>query len=131
MAQQIIFRGSLPNDNTGDTAYVFSGKINANFTELYAAIITPVILLNQTGSFSQGIAVTTWLEKLVIIPQLGTPSIMIGTTDGGNDIIDTTPVVDFLPVKFEQYFPTGITLYFTVTSGNVNINFDQKNSFFP
>jgi hypothetical protein len=126
MSQQIINRGTVPNDGTGDSAYVFSGKINANFTELYAAIVTPVVLINQTGNFTQGIAVKTWLEKLVIVPQLGTPSVKIGTILGGNDIIDTTPVDSSLPVMIQHYYDSGVTLYFTITGGNVNINFDSK-----
>lgn len=36
MAQQLINRGLSPGDGTGDTGYVGAGKINANFTELYA-----------------------------------------------------------------------------------------------
>ena len=126
MAQQIINRGTIPNDGTGDTAYVFTGKVNVNFTELYAAIPTLNYLLNQTGSFSQAIAEKTWLEKLIIVPQLGTPTIKIGTTSGGNEILDTTIIGDSLPVLIQQYSGTGTTLYFTVASGNVNINFDSK-----
>lgn len=126
MGQQHINRGTIPNDGTGDTAYVFTGKAESNFNELYAAIPTLTVLVNQTGSFSQGIAVKTWLEKLVIVPQVGTPSIKIGTTSGANDILDTTLVGDFLPVFIQQYYAAGTTLFFTVTGGNVNINFDIK-----
>ena len=35
MAKQVIDRGSIPGDGTGDALYDASGKINANFTELY------------------------------------------------------------------------------------------------
>lgn len=40
MAQQTIALGSAPNDGTGDDLRSGGSKINANFTELYAAIAT-------------------------------------------------------------------------------------------
>ena len=131
MSKKTIFRGTIPNDQTGDTAYVFTGKINDNFDELYAQIPTPTILLNQSGSFTQGIATKTWLEKLVITPQVGTPTVKIGTTEGGNEILDTILVGDYLPVAIQKYFAAGVTLYFTAASGNINIRFDQTLQFFP
>lgn len=112
--------------NNSDLGSVVRNALNSMFTEIYSMFPTaPIILLNQTGSFSQAIAIKTWLEKLVIVPRLGTPTIKIGTTSGGNEIIDTTLVGDFLPVMIQQYYATGITLYFTVASGNVDINFDS------
>jgi hypothetical protein len=131
MGQAHIFRGTIPNDGTGDTAYVFTGKAENNFNELYAAIVTPTILMNFTGTFTQGIPVKTWVEKLIVVPQIGSPSIKIGITEGGNEILDTTVIGDSLPVFIQQYYPTGKTLYFVVSGGNVNINFDQKNPIFP
>ncbi|MGE4321917.1 MAG: hypothetical protein AB7E60_02685 [Sphingobium sp.] len=38
MAQQIINTGATANDGTGDDLRAGAGKINANFTELYAAV---------------------------------------------------------------------------------------------
>ena len=35
MAKQTIFRGTVANDSTGESARIFCGKINDNFTELY------------------------------------------------------------------------------------------------
>jgi hypothetical protein len=37
MAQQVIGIGAAPNDGTGDNLRTAGGKINDNFTELYAA----------------------------------------------------------------------------------------------
>lgn len=37
MALQLINRGAVPNDGTGDTTRVYTGKINDNFTEVYAS----------------------------------------------------------------------------------------------
>ena len=38
MAQKIINTGVVPGDGSGDKAYIGGGKINDNFTELYAAV---------------------------------------------------------------------------------------------
>jgi hypothetical protein len=130
MSKQVINIGTTPGDHTGDELRDGLIKANSNFDELYASIASPTILLNQTGSFSQGIAAKTWLEKLVIVPQLGSPSIKIGTTSGGNEIIDTTVVGSFLPVLIQQYYASLTTLYFTVSGGNANIRFDQTLQFY-
>ena len=38
MAKNVINRGSLPNDGTGDNLRLGAEKINSNFTEIYTAI---------------------------------------------------------------------------------------------
>ena len=38
MAKQTINRGSVPNDNTGDTLRDGASKINANFNEVYTSL---------------------------------------------------------------------------------------------
>lgn len=127
MSQQIINRGTVPDDGTGDSAYVFSGKVNANFTELYSSIQPPDVLINQTGTFSKSFGAKTWIEKFIIVPQLSTPSVKIGSEPGGNDILDTSEIGDYsLPVMIQLYYATGTIFYFTITGGNVNINFDSK-----
>jgi hypothetical protein len=126
MAQQIIDRGTIPNDGTGDTAYVFSGKINANFTELYGQIPVPTILINKTGSVTQNIDLMTWVDKLIVYPQLGVPYIKIGTTDGGDEILSLTPIGDSMPILIQQFYSTGSIFYFTISGGNANIIIDQQ-----
>ena len=39
MARQIIDRGTVGNDGTGDDLYTGAGKINDNFQELYLSLI--------------------------------------------------------------------------------------------
>ena len=130
MSYQPVNIGTIPNDGTGDPARTAFIKCNSNFTELYNQIPVPLKLINQTGSFSQSIAGNSWVEKLIITPQIGTPSIMIGTTNGGNDILPTTLIGSFLPLLIQQYYQSGITLYFSITSGNANIRIDQIPNFF-
>lgn len=52
MAQQIINVGTTADDHTGDTLRAGAGKINANFTELYAAIAAgdPELIRDTIGA---------------------------------------------------------------------------------
>jgi hypothetical protein len=125
MSQQPINRGSLPNDGTGDTAYVMSGQVNANFAELYASLSPPIILSNRTGNISQALVAKTNISKMYFGVVSGTPSLKIGTVPNGNDVLPLSS--DFSePFLIEQFFSSATTLYFTITGGNINIQIDAK-----
>lgn len=49
MAQQFIDRGAAPNDGTGDPLYDAAPKINDNFTELYAGLMSNVVVVNSAA----------------------------------------------------------------------------------
>ena len=51
MSYQPIFRGAQPNDNTGDNLREGARKINANFTEIYAALGTGSTITYNMNSF--------------------------------------------------------------------------------
>lgn len=42
MAQQVIDHGTIENDGTGESPFTAFEKVNDNFTELYAAVTTPL-----------------------------------------------------------------------------------------
>lgn len=125
MSQQIIFRGTAPNDGTGDTAYVFTGKANANFTELYAAVNLPIILANVTGTIVPSIAGKTNISKIFIGVASGSPTVKCGTTIGGNEIFDSISSWTN-PIEVEKYFAVSGTIYFTISGGNVNIQINTE-----
>lgn len=50
MSQQIINVGSAPNDGTGDVLRESQIKANANFTELYNALLGEVLITNASVS---------------------------------------------------------------------------------
>ena len=125
MSYQPVGIGASANDGTGDPARTAFTKVNANFSELYAQIPVPTILVNQTGSVQQSITSNTWIDKIVVTPQIGTPSIMIGTTSGGAEILENTLVGSSLVQLIQSLYLSGVNLYFTITSGNVNIRIDN------
>ena len=125
MSYQPVGIGASANDGTGDPARTAFTKVNANFSELYAQIPVPTILVNQTGSVQQSITSNTWIDKIVVTPQIGTPSIMIGTTSGGSDLLANTLVGSSLVQMIQSLYLSGVNLYFTITSGNINIRIDN------
>ena len=125
MSYQPVGIGASANDGTGDPARTAFTKVNANFSELYAQIPVPTILVNQTGSVQQSITSNTWIDKIVVTPQIGTPSIMMGTTSGGNDLLANTLVGSSLVQLIQSLYLSGVNLYFTITNGNVNIRIDN------
>ena len=125
MGYQAIFRGTTPGDGTGDTNYVFTGKLNAMLLELYGVITHPILLANITGAHTQQITEKTNIPKLYIGTVSGTPSVSIGTTLGGVEIMDS--ITDFsAPIIIERDFMSLTTLYITVTGGNINMQLDIK-----
>ena len=87
---------------------------------------TPCTLLqNVTGNVSCSFPAINWIDSIFIKTISGTPTIQIGTTLAGSDILPTTPVNDFLYEKTEYPFKTDGALYFVITGGNVNIRINN------
>jgi len=127
MAYTPIYRGSAPNAGDGDTAYVFTGKVNTMFSELYGISVIPVKLDNQTGSFTITIPENTWVERILVLPESGVPDVKIGTTLHGTEICDTVQIGNSLPILVQQYFTNETTIYVEVSGGNVFLRIDQIN----
>ena len=122
MAQTII--------NNNDTGLAVRTALNSMFTELYGnTVAIPIKLLNQTGSFTQVIATNTWIEKIHAFAHSGVPDIKIGTSLGGNEILDTIQVGNDMAILLQRYFATGCTLYFVVSGGNVDLRIEEINSY--
>lgn len=116
MAQQYIFL-----EQTGLSAL---NVLNSNFTELYGAITIPIKVQNQSASFFTNIPANSFIPFIFITALSGNPSVNIGLTPDGGEILPTYPVSPYLPVQAQQYFPTDGDLYFTITGGEVNIRID-------
>jgi hypothetical protein len=113
--------------NNGDSGLDVRNALNSMFYELYANTIVPVKFLNQTGAFTQVIPANTWVERIIVLPQSGTPTIEIGTTLDGSDVLSPTLIGNSLPLMIQEYFTNETVLYFTVSGGNVNLRTDQIN----
>ena len=109
MAREIINRGTLANDNTGDTLRAAASKINNNFQEVYrilgdSSTPTSTIILGASSIISEGssaddyettlaFANTTSSDKTITLPDLtGTVSLITATETLTNKTL-TSPVI--------------------------------------
>jgi hypothetical protein len=122
MAQQVI--------NNGESGLVVRGKLNNMFTELYASIVLPLKLPGITGNTQQVIPVDTFLQAIYMTATAGTPTVRIGTAPNGQDICPDVQPGSFQTVFVQQYYPTGVTLYITLSGGTVNFRFDTYQDFY-
>jgi hypothetical protein len=76
MAQQTINNGTTAGDGTGETLFDAFGKVNSNFTEVYAGVVTNGNSHNHDGGDGAQIAYTS----LSGLPTLGTAA-AAATTD--------------------------------------------------
>ena len=108
MTKEIINRGTLANDNTGDTLRAAASKINNNFTEVYNILggSTPssTITLGASSIISEGSSAddyettlaftnTTSSDKTITLPNAtGTVSLLTATETLTNKTL-TSPVI--------------------------------------
>jgi hypothetical protein len=80
----------------------------------------------------QGIPANTLVDAISLIPVTGTPSVRIGTTPGGNEIMDDTVISGFKKIEPELYCQNATILYFTqvLNNGIVNYRVDISRNYF-
>lgn len=113
MAQQFIVL-----DITGQAAL---DVINDNFTELYDAITPPIIVVDMAANTNIVMPANSYIDKIIIIPQSGSPVLNIGLTGNGGEILNTMAITGFLPVLVQEYFAPATDFYFTLIGGIINV----------
>ena len=88
-----------------------------------------VKLVNRTGDFNQTVAADTMVTNFFVTIASGAPTIRIGTTDMGIDILGDTLITGNQPIPNLTYFPSSGAVYFYVTGGNVNVRIDLTNNY--
>ena len=80
----------------------------------------------------QTISANTLLKSISMIPVTGTPTIRIGTTLNGTDIMGDTAISAFKIIKPDLYFAADSIIYITQTLNNgvVNFRFDVSDNYF-
>lgn len=110
--------------NNGESGLEVRNALNDNFTELYSSLIIP-IKLTVTGNQTQAISQNTFITTISLTPSGGTPTLDIGTTNGGGEILPSMPITSFTPIVVQLYFPTAGILYFNLSGvGSVNVRID-------
>ncbi len=107
--------------------------LNSMFTELYASILLPIKIPNIQANTIIPIPGNSFILSMALVATSGTPTIRIGTTPNGTDIMDDTIINGTItPIAVQQYFPANTTLYVTVTAGPgaISIRVDLNYNYF-
>lgn len=118
MAQKFIFLGQ-----SGESALE---TINGNFFELYASLNPPIKASNVSGDVFQAIQANTFVTNIYLTPTVGTPTLRVGITPGGSELLDDTVIEFMQPINANQLFTVIGALYFTFSGsvGAIDIRID-------
>ena len=84
----------------------------------------PLKLKNLSVSTPQMLPGDSWIESMFFTIASGSPSIKIGLTSNGNEILDTTLVSGLPPVMIQTHILSDTIYYFSISGGSVNIRID-------
>lgn len=95
-------------------------------------LFVPIRYGKNVGSYSEVFGDSeTFIKSIAVEKISGSPSVKIGITPGGNEILDTTAITDFAYIDAKQWFASGGTIYYEVSgSGSIGIRFDYESSYF-
>ena len=117
MAQQTILNGQ--------SGLVVRNALNAMFAELYAAIVTPIKLAGVSVNATQAIPANTFIQDIALTATSGSPTIRLGTTPNGTDIMPDTVIGNSQIVETLLYCQNLTTIYISHSgSGTVSLRFD-------
>jgi hypothetical protein len=95
------------------------------------AIPSKTVDTDITGSsYLIAFTLATKVESIDMRKRSGWPSVKIGTSAGGNDILQNT-AFDNQDINFPVglSYPAGVTYYWTITGGNIDIETTYRNIF--
>lgn len=121
MPQQVI--------NNGESGLSVRNKLNSMFAELYGNTPVPIKLPGVSGNVSQLLTGNTFLSTLEVGKVSGTPILKVGTTPGGEDLLPSVEIVNFMQSNTQLYCATSQTIYFTLSGGTINIRLDIINNY--
>lgn len=86
---------------------------------------TPIIIKHPAinATFTQNIGTNNFVKNISISQCQGTPTVRIGLTPNGQEILEDTVINDFVDNKSDQYFPNGGVIYFTFSGAAGFVNF--------
>lgn len=108
--------------NNGEGGLPARNSLNNMLAELYAAILVPIKNPGVSSNISVPIPAGSVIMLIVIQPVSGAPVIQVGTTGGGNDVLDSTNVIQTVPIDGPIPVDNATTYYFTLAGGTVNIS---------
>lgn len=116
--------------NNGETGSAVRGKLNAMFSELYSSMNLPVKISNVSSNTTQALGANTFLQDISVSAVSGSPTVRIGTTPNGTDILPDTAPGSFSLVNVQEYFASATTLYITISGGTANFRMMVLNNYY-
>ena len=96
--------------------------LNNMLQELYGSIATPQKAPGETANFSLAFPANTMIKVISMVGIVNTPTIRIGITPNGQEILPDTIVDQSMDETVQYYCKVATTLYFTFTAGPGAIN---------
>ena len=115
--------------NNGDSGLIIRGQLNSMFTELYGSIPIPIKLSGVSSNITQAIAANSFIDSIIIKVTSGTPTINLGTSSGGGDLIITSLVSGTNEYIIGQQLDSSATLYINVSGGTVSVRINLTTSY--
>ena len=118
--------------NNGDSGLTVRTNLNNMFTEIYSSLYSPIKQKGITANFNQAIAANTFISQLSLFVVSGTPTVRVGITPNGTEILPDTALSGSQLITVQDYFASAGTVYITFTSGtgNINARFDVMTNFY-
>jgi hypothetical protein len=115
--------------NNGGSGLTIRGQLNDMFTELYGALPIPIKLSGVSSNVTQAIAANSFIDSIIIKVTAGTPTINIGTSSGGGDVIISSLVSGNNYFEIKTPFDSSATLYINVSGGTVSVRINLTTSY--
>ena len=116
--------------NNGDSGLNSRNAINANFTEIYGALVIPTRIQNVNSNTQFAVIANTFIEYIAFSTISGNPVVRVGTTPNGFEISSDINPGNFNLISLQQYFQVSTILYFTISGGAVNARVGLINNFY-
>ena len=121
--------------NSNDALINADAGQNANdITDLESQVVTVDLEVNKSANFTKAFAALTKIEAIDFKHVLTSPSVSLGTTPGGTELMPLLPVPsgEVLNVPLNKTYVGSQTVYITISGGNVDVEFYYRtNRFTP
>lgn len=140
MAKQKLSQRDIISIKTGGYVHIILPAITPGEFNSYripvasllaGEVNTPITQTGVTGNITQAIAANTFIQRISLFHAGGTPTVRVGTTPNGEQILPDTLITDFIPIPYDVHTSAGMTLYFTINSGSIDIRIDVTDNYKP
>jgi len=116
----------------GESGLNVRNALNGMLQELYNSIATPVKLPGENVNFTQVFPANTKLQQVSMVALEGTPTIRVGTTPNGHDLVEDTVVDQSNDYVLQYYCKQATTVYFTFVQGpgTISARVDVINNYY-